>query len=85
MKVNEIFILKLFFLIGILNQKLLLELQLEFVIYISSYIIFNFHFLVGTTIGHPLDTIKVKLQTQREYKGVIDCFVKIVKHEGVYT
>jgi len=41
--------------------------------------------------GHPLDTIKVRLQTQPSvgpgespiYRGTWDCFKKIVKHEGV--
>ncbi|CAL8115556.1 unnamed protein product [Orchesella dallaii] len=41
-------------------------------------------------VGHPLDTIKVRLQTQPAvvagqppiYKGTVDCFVKIVKNEG---
>ncbi|XP_041460755.1 mitochondrial carnitine/acylcarnitine carrier protein-like [Lytechinus variegatus] len=39
--------------------------------------------------GHPLDTIKVRLQTQPTgpgvtpiYKGTIDCAAKIVRHEG---
>ncbi|XP_072027316.1 mitochondrial carnitine/acylcarnitine carrier protein-like isoform X2 [Amphiura filiformis] len=40
--------------------------------------------------GHPLDTIKVRLQTQPKpqpgvpplYKGTYDCFLKIVKKEG---
>eukprot|EP01122_Echinamoeba_exundans_P016683 TRINITY_DN8530_c0_g1_i1.p1 TRINITY_DN8530_c0_g1~~TRINITY_DN8530_c0_g1_i1.p1 ORF type:complete len:299 (+),score=17.88 TRINITY_DN8530_c0_g1_i1:158-1054(+) len=41
--------------------------------------------VVGTAFGHPLDTVKVRLQTQgmvRSYTGMVDCFVKIVKQEG---
>jgi len=40
--------------------------------------------LVGTVIGHPLDTIKVRLQTQYtgQYTGMVDCFIKITKTEG---
>ncbi|XP_071965065.1 mitochondrial carnitine/acylcarnitine carrier protein-like [Antedon mediterranea] len=40
--------------------------------------------------GHPLDTIKVRLQTQvtsgesRLYMGTFDCFKKIVMKEGVF-
>lgn len=34
-------------------------------------------------VGHPLDTIKVRLQTSNEYKGMVDCFTKTVKNEGV--
>lgn len=41
--------------------------------------------------GHPLDTIKVRLQTQPmpkpgeapQFKGVIDCAAKTIRHEGV--
>lgn len=41
--------------------------------------------LVGVVIGHPFDTIRVRLQTQSTglYKSVLDCFMKIVKLEGV--
>eukprot|EP01112_Ceratiomyxa_fruticulosa_P020775 TRINITY_DN7172_c0_g1_i1.p1 TRINITY_DN7172_c0_g1~~TRINITY_DN7172_c0_g1_i1.p1 ORF type:complete len:301 (+),score=46.79 TRINITY_DN7172_c0_g1_i1:874-1776(+) len=34
-------------------------------------------------VGHPLDTLKVRLQTQSElYSGAIDCFKKTVSQEG---
>lgn len=33
--------------------------------------------------GHPLDTIKVRLQTSDRYKGTMDCFNTTVKEEGV--
>jgi solute carrier family 25 carnitine/acylcarnitine transporter 20/29 len=40
--------------------------------------------------GHPLDTVKVRLQTQvtvpgkpPEYAGMIDCFKKTFAHEGI--
>jgi solute carrier family 25 (mitochondrial carnitine/acylcarnitine transporter), member 20/29 len=33
-------------------------------------------------VGHPLDLIKVRLQTSNEYKGMSDAFMKIVKQEG---
>ncbi|XP_071961252.1 mitochondrial carnitine/acylcarnitine carrier protein-like [Antedon mediterranea] len=42
-----------------------------------------------TFAGHPLDTIKVRLQTQlstgesKLYKGTFDCFKKIVTKEGI--
>eukprot|EP01062_Namystynia_karyoxenos_P004257 TRINITY_DN11502_c0_g1_i1.p1 TRINITY_DN11502_c0_g1~~TRINITY_DN11502_c0_g1_i1.p1 ORF type:complete len:332 (+),score=114.16 TRINITY_DN11502_c0_g1_i1:102-998(+) len=32
--------------------------------------------------GHPLDTIKVRVQTQTQYKGTIDCFRRTVAEEG---
>mmetsp|Transcript_1244 Transcript_1244/g.1384 ORF Transcript_1244/g.1384 Transcript_1244/m.1384 type:complete len:298 (-) Transcript_1244:194-1087(-) len=34
-------------------------------------------------VGHPLDTIKVRLQATNEFKGMLDCFTKTVKGEGV--
>eukprot|EP01102_Stenamoeba_stenopodia_P020699 TRINITY_DN8169_c0_g1_i1.p1 TRINITY_DN8169_c0_g1~~TRINITY_DN8169_c0_g1_i1.p1 ORF type:complete len:373 (+),score=70.88 TRINITY_DN8169_c0_g1_i1:142-1260(+) len=47
----------------------------------------SFAGIVGTALGHPLDTIKVRVQTQTKaspiYKSSVDCFFKIVKHEGV--
>lgn len=38
-------------------------------------------------VGHPLDTVKVRLQIQdannKRYSGVIDCIRKTTAHEGV--
>lgn len=38
-------------------------------------------------VGHPFDTLKVRLQTQPVdkpvYKGLFDCFVKTMKWEGI--
>ncbi|XP_021945495.1 mitochondrial basic amino acids transporter [Folsomia candida] len=40
----------------------------------------------GVIVGHPLDTVKVRLQIQSsdniKYKGTFDCLRTIVKHEG---
>jgi solute carrier family 25 carnitine/acylcarnitine transporter 20/29 len=40
-----------------------------------------------TLVGHPFDTLKVRLQTQPQsskvYTGLIDCFQKTIKWEGV--
>lgn len=33
-------------------------------------------------VGHPLDTIKVKMQTSNEYAGMSDCFRKIIAKDG---
>lgn len=33
--------------------------------------------------GHPLDTIKVLLQTSNQYNGILDCAQKIIRREGV--
>ncbi|PRP89157.1 mitochondrial carrier protein [Planoprotostelium fungivorum] len=38
-----------------------------------------------TIVGHPFDTLKVRLQTQPSpplYSGVVDCFKKTIKWEG---
>ena len=38
-------------------------------------------------VGHPFDTLKVRLQTQPVnnpvYKGLTDCFIKTLKWEGI--
>jgi len=43
--------------------------------------------LASLVVGHPFDTIKVRLQTMKgsnlPYSNARDCFVKIVRHEGV--
>jgi solute carrier family 25 carnitine/acylcarnitine transporter 20/29 len=39
-------------------------------------------FLQGI-VGHPFDTLKVKLQTTTKYSGVVDCFKSVVKEEGL--
>ena len=34
-------------------------------------------------VGHPFDTLKVRLQTSNEYKGLFDCFQKTIAKDGV--
>lgn len=34
-------------------------------------------------VGHPLDLIKVKLQTGGQYKGIADAAAQTLKREGV--
>ncbi|KAJ3396841.1 hypothetical protein HDU92_001675 [Lobulomyces angularis] len=36
----------------------------------------------GILAGHPLDTVKVRLQNSGEYRGVVHCLSRIVKEEG---
>lgn len=39
--------------------------------------------MAGVVVGQPLDTIKVRLQTQRGmYKGIANCYLTILKKEG---
>jgi len=37
------------------------------------------------TVGHPFDTIKVRLQTsdKTRFKGPLDCLLQTVRNEGV--
>jgi solute carrier family 25 carnitine/acylcarnitine transporter 20/29 len=35
-------------------------------------------------VGHPLDTIKVRLQTSSQYKGFLDCAIKTLKNESIF-
>ncbi|KAM4846104.1 solute carrier family 25 member 45 isoform 1-T4 [Thomomys bottae] len=38
---------------------------------------------LGLVLGHPFDTVKVRLQTQSTYRGIVDCMVKTYRHESV--
>ncbi|KDR08335.1 mitochondrial basic amino acids transporter-like [Zootermopsis nevadensis] len=42
----------------------------------------------GIMMGHPFDTIKVRLQTQNfrnpQYKGAVDCLTSILKKESIW-
>ncbi|CAB4034577.1 mitochondrial basic amino acids transporter-like, partial [Paramuricea clavata] len=40
--------------------------------------------VAGVIVGHPFDTVKVRLQTQpsSSYSGMIQCFSKIVREES---
>ncbi|CAD5121624.1 DgyrCDS10118 [Dimorphilus gyrociliatus] len=40
--------------------------------------------ITGVIVGHPFDTVKVRLQTQNPiiYKGTFDCFAQIIKKES---
>ena len=38
---------------------------------------------LGLVLGHPFDTVKVRLQTQTTYRGIVDCMVKTYRHESL--
>ncbi|CAN9515714.1 unnamed protein product [Ophioblennius macclurei] len=38
---------------------------------------------VGLAVGHPLDTVKVRLQAQSVYKGIFHCVAKTYTNEGL--
>ncbi|TWW56263.1 Solute carrier family 25 member 45 [Takifugu flavidus] len=39
---------------------------------------------MGLTVGHPLDTVKVRLQTQSVYQGLLHCVSETYTHEGLH-
>ncbi|XP_029468850.1 solute carrier family 25 member 45 isoform X3 [Rhinatrema bivittatum] len=39
---------------------------------------------LGLLVGHPIDTVKVRLQTQSAYRGIVDCVVKTYRKETVF-
>uniref|UniRef100_A0A1A8IPD6 Solute carrier family 25, member 47a n=3 Tax=Nothobranchius kuhntae TaxID=321403 RepID=A0A1A8IPD6_NOTKU len=38
----------------------------------------------GVAVGYPLDTVKVRIQTQRQFTGVYQCAVETFSKEGVH-
>uniref|UniRef100_A0A3B5LK56 Solute carrier family 25 member 47 n=1 Tax=Xiphophorus couchianus TaxID=32473 RepID=A0A3B5LK56_9TELE len=38
----------------------------------------------GVTVGFPLDTVKVRIQTQKEFTGVYQCVLETISKEGVH-
>ncbi|MEQ2222557.1 hypothetical protein ILYODFUR_027502 [Ilyodon furcidens] len=39
---------------------------------------------VGIAVGHPLDTVKVRLQAKCVYKGIFDCVARTYLNEGLH-
>ena len=39
--------------------------------------------LVGITVVYPLDTVKIRLQTNKEYKGAYDVITKMIRSDGI--
>ncbi|XP_051951642.1 solute carrier family 25 member 47-A-like [Xyrauchen texanus] len=38
----------------------------------------------GVAVGYPLDTVKVRIQTQKQFTGIWQCFVTTIKREGLH-
>ncbi|XP_010902976.2 solute carrier family 25 member 47-A isoform X2 [Esox lucius] len=38
----------------------------------------------GVAVGYPLDTIKVRIQTQKQFTGIWQCFMTTLSKEGVH-
>ncbi|XP_029993621.1 solute carrier family 25 member 45 [Sphaeramia orbicularis] len=39
---------------------------------------------LGLAVGHPLDTVKVRLQAQSKYKGIFHCVAQTYSNEGIH-
>lgn len=39
--------------------------------------------MVGKVIEYPFDTVKVRLQTQSQFKGPLDCLTHGLKTDGI--
>eukprot|EP00118_Oscarella_pearsei_P027011 m.310655 g.310655 ORF g.310655 m.310655 type:complete len:298 (+) comp53489_c0_seq1:65-958(+) len=42
----------------------------------------------GLLVGHPFDTVKVRLQMdgpEKKYRGIVDCVGKIIRKEGIFA
>ena len=52
---------------------------------IGETVLFYFLGAAGCIAGHPLDTIKIRLQTQRPgtYRGITHCMMTIVRSENL--
>lgn len=50
---------------------------------IKYFISGGFGGICTVIVGHPFDTIKVRLQTNSSYTGMMDCASKTIKKEGV--
>ncbi|KAI8844948.1 mitochondrial carrier domain-containing protein [Chytridium lagenaria] len=51
----------------------------------KDFIAGSFAGMAQVAIGHPLDTVKVRLQLEgsSKFKGPLDCIMKTVKYEGI--
>lgn len=38
----------------------------------------------GVAVGYPLDTVKVRIQTQKQFTGIWQCIVLTIRKEGVH-
>ena len=50
---------------------------------VKSFLAGGFAGIGAVLAGHPFDTLKVRLQTSNQYKGLADCFKQTVAKEGI--
>ncbi|KAJ3322609.1 carnitine transporter [Blyttiomyces sp. JEL0837] len=50
---------------------------------IKAFVSGGFGGIANVLAGHPFDTLKVRLQTSNQYKGLADCFKQTVAKDGL--
>ncbi|KAI8844140.1 mitochondrial carrier domain-containing protein [Chytridium lagenaria] len=50
---------------------------------LKAFLSGGFGGIANVLAGHPFDTLKVRLQTSNQYKGLADCFKQTVAKEGM--
>ncbi|CAL8240253.1 unnamed protein product [Gadus morhua 'NCC'] len=48
----------------------------------SEYMAGSVSGALGVVVGHPMDTVKVRLQVHTQYNGIFDCVAKTFANEG---
>lgn len=49
----------------------------------KSFLAGGFAGIATVLAGHPFDTLKVRLQTSNNYKGLADCFRQTIAKDGL--
>ncbi|XP_068433053.1 solute carrier family 25 member 47-A isoform X2 [Clinocottus analis] len=52
--------------------------------HVADFVSGSFAGACGVAVGYPLDTVKVRIQTQRQFTGVWQCIVATFSKEGVH-
>ncbi|XP_022056206.1 solute carrier family 25 member 47-A [Acanthochromis polyacanthus] len=52
--------------------------------HIADFVSGSFAGACGVAVGYPLDTVKVRIQTQKQFTGVYQCVVTTFSNEGVH-
>ncbi|XP_056449453.1 solute carrier family 25 member 45-like [Gadus chalcogrammus] len=50
----------------------------------SEYMAGSVSGALGVIVGHPMDTVKVRLQVHTQYNGIFDCVAKTFANEGLH-
>ncbi|XP_006793116.1 solute carrier family 25 member 47-A [Neolamprologus brichardi] len=52
--------------------------------HLADFVSGSFAGACGVAVGYPLDTVKVRIQTQKQFTGVYQCVVETFSKEGVH-